>query len=108
MTGNQYQTLAEKTNTVTGEFALYYATLGLVGEAGEIANKVKKIIRDDNGKITQEKKDDLSKELGDVMWYIARTCNELELSLDNVMQQNIEKLLTRLEKNTIQGEGDNR
>ena len=56
---------------------LYYAVLGLSGEAGEICNKVKKIMRDDDGEITEEKREQLSKEIGDVLWYVAAACNEL-------------------------------
>lgn len=108
MTGNEYQTLAERTNLVTGEKALYYATLGLVGEAGEVANKVKKVIRDDGGVITEEKKSIVRKELGDIMWYIARLCSELGYSLDDVMQENLDKLALRQQQGKIKGDGDNR
>ncbi|MFZ3019962.1 MAG: nucleoside triphosphate pyrophosphohydrolase family protein [Minisyncoccia bacterium] len=83
-----------------------YPTLGLVGEAGEVAEKVKKILRDDSGKISQEKLDLLKKELGDVLWYIANLATELDLSMENVAMHNIEKLKSRLERNKIHGSGD--
>ncbi len=108
MTGNEYQQKAEKTNLVKGELALYYAVLGLTGEAGEIANAVKKIIRDNNNQITKEKIQQLKKELGDVLWYIARICSELNLNLDDVMKENIEKLYSRMQRNALHGDGDNR
>jgi NTP pyrophosphatase (non-canonical NTP hydrolase) len=108
MTPNEYQKLAERTNTVTGDFALIYAALGLAGEAGEVANKVKKIVRDDNNIVSDEKRAVIQKEIGDVMWYIARLCTELDVSLEDVMQQNIVKLAKRMERGTIQGDGDNR
>ena len=65
---------------------IIYPTLGLCGESGEIAEKIKKIIRDDDGIVTPEKKEALKKELGDVLWYISNLCNELEFKLidDNV------------------------
>ena len=85
-----------------------YPTLGLVGEAGEIANKVKKIDRDDDGKITQEKREDIKKELGDVLWYVAQLATEMNLDLNEVAELNLERLFSRKERGAIQGSGDNR
>jgi NTP pyrophosphatase (non-canonical NTP hydrolase) len=85
----------------------YYAALGL-GEAGEIQNQVKKIMRDDDGIITEERRKNISKELGDLLWYVAITAQEFGLSLDAIAQQNIAKLAQRKENNTIQGDGDHR
>lgn len=85
-----------------------YPTLGLSGEAGEVAEKVKKVIRDKEGKIDEETRGELKKELGDVLWYIAQIASELNLSLDDIAQLNIEKLSSRLERGKIGGEGDNR
>ena len=85
-----------------------YPTLGLVGEAGEVAEKVKKVIRDKNGLFDNESKLGIKKELGDVLWYIANLCTEFEFSMDDVALQNISKLQARVAKGTISGSGDNR
>ncbi len=85
-----------------------YPTLGLVNEAGEVAGKIKKIFRDKDGVIGEAEKEALKSELGDVLWYIAQICSELNLSLDEVAQANIEKLLDRQARGKIQGDGDNR
>jgi NTP pyrophosphatase (non-canonical NTP hydrolase) len=77
-------------------------------EAGEVLGKVKKIFRDQNGVLTDETRDALKKELGDVLWYLAQLSTELELSLDDIAEANIEKLLGRLERGTLHGSGDNR
>ena len=73
-----------------------YPTLGLVGEAGEVAEKIKKVIRDKNGIINEETRQEICKELGDVMWYISALCQELGLSMEKVAITNIEKLFNRL------------
>jgi NTP pyrophosphatase (non-canonical NTP hydrolase) len=88
--------------------AVIYPTLGLVNEAGEVAGKVKKIFRDKNGQISPETREALKAELGDVLWYLAQTCTELDISLDEVAESNITKLLDRQARGKIQGDGDNR
>lgn len=88
--------------------ALAYTALGLAGEAGEIANKVKKILRDDNGVVTEEKRTEIGKELGDVIWYLARVAAELNRPLSNLAEGNLHKLFDRLQRGVIQGSGDNR
>ena len=85
-----------------------YPTLGLVGESGEIAEKIKKVLRDDNGQLSEEKKVEVAKELGDVLWYIAQLATELKLDLDEIAQGNIDKLYSRLDRGVIGGSGDNR
>lgn len=87
---------------------LAYPALGLCGEAGEVAEKVKKIIRDSRGVVTPEAKLKLGKELGDVLWYLAQLCTELGLDLQNVAAQNLEKLAARSQAGTLQGSGDDR
>jgi NTP pyrophosphatase (non-canonical NTP hydrolase) len=87
---------------------IVYPTLGLVGEAGEIANKVKKIFRDDNGVITDERRTEIRKELGDVLWYLAQAATEFNLTLDQIAQENLERLASRAERGTLHGSGDNR
>lgn len=88
--------------------ALAYVGLGLAGEAGEIANKIKKVLRDDGGEITPEKAAELRKEVGDVLWYVARMATELQESLNAVAQHNLDKLASRRERGVVGGSGDNR
>lgn len=88
--------------------AIVYPTLGLVNEAGEFAGKIKKVFRDKNGEINPETREALQAELGDVLWYLAQTCTELGVSLDEVAKSNLTKLLDRQARGKIQGDGDNR
>ena len=109
MNFNEYQIKARETAVypnINSNFI--YPTLGLVGEAGEVAEKIKKVIRDNNGIISEEKKEEIKKELGDVLWYVANLAKELDIDLDDVAQGNIEKLFSRMERNKIHGDGDNR
>ena len=85
-----------------------YPTLGLVGEAGEVAEKVKKVIRDKKGVFDDESKLGLKKELGDVLWYISNLCTEFNFSMDDIALQNLEKLKLRAAKGKISGSGDDR
>ena len=85
-----------------------YPTLGLCGEAGEVAEKIKKIFRDDQGIVSKEKKREIAKELGDVLWYLSQIASEFELSFDEVAQLNIKKLKSRLKRGRLNGSGDNR
>ncbi|OGY56975.1 MAG: hypothetical protein A2119_01155 [Candidatus Colwellbacteria bacterium GWA2_46_10] len=85
-----------------------YPVLGLAGETGEVAEKIKKILRDKDGVVSDEDREEIKKELGDVLWYLSRLSAEMGLSLEDVAQSNIEKLFSRLERGKIQGEGDNR
>jgi NTP pyrophosphatase (non-canonical NTP hydrolase) len=85
-----------------------YPTLGLVGEAGEVAEKVKKILRDDAGEVSDEKRAAIKKELGDVLWYLTQVATELDLSLDEIAEANLEKLLKRKAEGKLGGSGDDR
>lgn len=87
---------------------IMYLTLGVVGEAGEVAEKVKKVLRNDLGVFSEEKKQELKKEIGDVIWYLSTLSHELGFSFDDVAKTNIDKLTSRLERNVISSEGDNR
>lgn len=85
-----------------------YPALGLCGEAGEVAEKVKKVLRDKNGVMDDASRAALKYELGDVYWYLARLCSELGFSSQEVVETNVEKLRSRKERGTLQGSGDNR
>lgn len=87
---------------------LLYTVLGLNGESGEVAEYVKKALRDANGEVSQERAEKLFYELGDVLWYVANTCEELGLDLEDVARANLLKLYDRKEREVLQGEGDNR
>ena len=109
MTLNEYQQKAGVTAIYPSKGEnIIYPTLGLVGEAGEIANKVKKIIRDDNGILTEEKKEIIKDELGDVLWYLAALSLELGADLETIAKNNISKLYSRMKRGKIKGDGDNR
>ena len=107
MTLNEYQQAALETAVYPEEFRIIYPTLGMAGEAGEVADKVKKVIRD-YGSFTSERKREIVKEIGDVLWYCATLANDLEYSLEEVGIMNIEKRKSRKERGVIGGSGDNR
>src|SRR6185369_12147935 len=101
---NKYQTLAKKTAVYPKIGKAYvYPTLGLTNEAGEFAGKIKKIFRDDKGKISKEKKEDLMHELGDVLWYVSQIATELDIKLSDIAKENVKKLLSRKERGTLHG-----
>ena len=109
MNFDNYQIKARKTAIYPNKDSNFiYPTLGLVGESGEVAEKIKKILRDKNGTIDNETKLAIKKELGDVLWYLSNLCDELKISLDDVALTNIEKLNLRLSRGKISGSGDNR
>ena len=85
-----------------------YPALGLAEEAGEVAGKYAKAVRDCNGIIDSERREAIIKELGDVTWFVAELCTLLNVSLEEVIQKNIDKLTSRKERNVIHGNGDNR
>ena len=103
---NEYQKQASETAIYKDK--LIYPTLGLAGEAGEIANTVKKILRDSSGNLQESVREDLIYELGDVLWYIAALATDLNVELSEVANKNIEKLNSRKNRGTIGGSGDNR
>ena len=109
MNFNDYQTKSRATAKypVIGH-GVIYPTLGLVNEAGEVAGKIKKVFRDKEGEISQETREALNAELGDVLWYISQVATELDLSLDEIAESNIAKLYDRLERGKLKGDGDNR
>ena len=104
-----YQRESRKTwNVIPMNNPIVYPTLGLLNEAGEVAGKIKKIFRDKDGVISEEDRQALKHELGDVLWYLTQICTELDLTLDEVAETNIEKLFSRFERNKIRGDGDHR
>lgn len=108
MTLNEYQEQANKTAIYKDEYRIIYPALGLNGEAGEVAEKVKKIIRDGSGEFSDEKKLELAKELGDTIWYCAALARDIGIDLETIAQMNIDKLKSRQERGKISGSGDNR
>ncbi len=106
LTMHMYQIHARRTAIYPNKGSnLTYTVLGLVGEAGEVANRAAKIIRDEDQKMTVKARYDLEKELGDVLWFIAVTCDELGLDMGEVAQENLNKLLRRQEMDTIKDIG---
>lgn len=108
---NEYQDKASVTATFTGkqaEHELMYLTLGACGEVGEIAEKVKKIIRNDDGVISEEKRELLKLEVGDVLWYLSQLSRVLGFSLDEAAQANIAKIMDRRARGVIKSSGDTR
>ena len=98
-----YQREAQKTAIYGVNHAVIYPALGLAGEAGEVANKVKKMLRD--GDFDRQA---VAAELGDCLWYIAAMCRDLNMNMGEVAVDNLEKLMKRKAKGTIKGSGDNR
>ena len=106
---NEYQTLALRTaRSKDAPNEIFHLLLGLCGEAGEIAEKTKKIVRDKDSDFGQLDTDDLTKELGDVLWHVAVIADYFDIDLEAVGATNIKKLASRLERGTISGSGDNR
>jgi NTP pyrophosphatase (non-canonical NTP hydrolase) len=106
-----YQQLATQTAVYPGQgefMGLAYAALGLSGEAGEVADQVSKVWRDSDQKVTDERREKIKKELGDVFWYAAQVCTELGISMSEVAKGNIEKLSARKATDKIHGEGSDR
>ncbi len=109
MTFSEYQKKSRETALYPDkDHNFIYPTLGLVGEAGEVAEKIKKVLRDKNGVIGEQTKQELAKELGDVMWYLSQLATELGLSLDEIAEKNFEKLFSRKDRGVLHGNGDNR
>ena len=115
MNFNEYQKRASKTDYRSKKFEkklmgnlLFYPTLGLVGEAGEVAEKVKKLFRDHEGKVDAQFKENIKLELGDILWYVAKLARALGIPLEAVAQGNLKKIMSRKKRNMIHGNGDHR
>ena len=105
---SEYQRLSRSTAHYPRNESLTYPSLGLAGEAGEFADHAKKVIRDDGGVVSDERRAAMSKELGDVLWYVAQLASELGLELDEIAQANLDKLRSRMERGVLSGSGDER
>ena len=105
---SDYQQRSRHTAQYPRSASLVYPALGLAGEAGEVAEHVKKAIRDDASSITPERKAALARELGDVLWYLSQLATELELELDAIAAENLDKLRSRQRRGVLSGSGDDR
>ena len=105
---DMYQQVAKTTAIYPREQAIIYPTLGLTGEAGEVANKVKKIIRDGSNKNDDRMVSEIKSEIGDCLWYIAVLASDFNIKLSDIASTNLEKLANRKKNNTIHGSGDAR
>lgn len=106
---SDYQLRSRATAVYPGAGAnLLYPALGLCGEAGEVAEHVKRLVRDDGGELTPQRRAALSKELGDVLWYVAQLASEAGLELDAIAAENLDKLASRRRRAVLHGSGDER
>ncbi len=105
---NAYQNAARKTALYADAYRVTYPALGLASEAGEVAGKVKKVLRDRGGDFGEDQIAAIRDELGDVLWYVATLAADLGIDMDEIAAGNIEKLRSRLERGAIQGDGDKR
>lgn len=99
-----YQIEARKTAAYAAEHKITYPALGLAGEAGELANKVKKLLRGDKGR--DELLEGIKSEMGDVLWYLAALADDLDVALEDIAAENIEKLRSRQVRGAIKASGD--
>jgi len=107
---NAYQRESASTAIYPGQgevMGLAYVGLGL-GESGEVQGKIKKVIRDDGGVLSDEKRAAIAKELGDMLWYVSQTATEIGVSLDDVAEDNLDKLADRRQRGVLGGSGDER
>lgn len=108
MNMNEYQAAALQTAVYPEQMRIIYPALGMNGEAGEVADKVKKVIRDNNLDFDAEKREAIALEIGDVLWYCATLAHDIGYSLEDVAKKNIDKLASRAQRDKLGGSGDNR
>ena len=108
MTFNDYTNAAKKTAAYPKDVAMAYLVMGAAGEAGEMCNKYKKVLRDQEGVLIEENVKKLLDEAGDVLWYLALLADELGSSLEQIAKENIVKLASRADRGVISGSGDDR
>lgn len=107
----EYQVKAGSTAVYPGQNGLIgtlYCTLGLTNEAGEVAGKIKKVLRDENCQFSDQRIQEISEELGDVLWYFAQLASELGLNLEEIARENLNKLADRAARGALKGSGDHR
>lgn len=103
----EYQTLAKSTAKYPKSEGVLYCALGLCGESGEVADKLKRVYRDHGGDLESQRVE-IARELGDVLWYVATLADELGFDLEEIADMNLDKLKSRLARDVITGQGDNR
>jgi NTP pyrophosphatase (non-canonical NTP hydrolase) len=108
LTFNGYQAAARSTAIYPKEIGLAYTALGFAGEAGEVADKIKKVYRDCGGVLDNTARAVITKEVGDVLWYAANLLDELGVTMEDCALGNLEKLAGRAARGTLQGSGDDR
>lgn len=104
----EYQARSRRTARYPQGLSVLYPALGLCGEAGEVAEKIKKVFRDNDGVFEDEHRAEIAKEIGDVLWYCAQVASDLGIALPDAAEGNLEKLADRSERGVISGSGDNR
>ena len=105
---SEYQRATNETAVYPKDKGIEYCIIGLIGEAGELANKYAKVIRDDGGVVSAEKGKELFVELGDILWFASELATNLNAELSDVADYNIVKLLDRKSRNKLSGSGDHR
>lgn len=105
---NEYQDFAQETAIYPIDMLVIYPTLGLVGEAGEVADKIKKVYRDNDRRFDAERRESIARELGDVLWYLANVATDLGYTLEEIATMNHDKIMSRKQRNVMHGEGDDR
>jgi NTP pyrophosphatase (non-canonical NTP hydrolase) len=108
MNMQDYQTQASKTAIYNDADIIVYPALGLMSEAGEVAGKIKKVLRDNNGHFDPNQREAISQEVGDVLWYLAALCTDLGIGMETIAQRNLDKLNSRMARGVIAGSGDHR
>ncbi|MFZ9078524.1 MAG: nucleoside triphosphate pyrophosphohydrolase family protein [Alphaproteobacteria bacterium] len=108
MNMQDYQTQASKTAIYNDADIIVYPALGLMSEAGEVAGKIKKVLRDNNGHFDPNQREAISHEVGDVLWYLAALCTDLGIGMETIAQRNLDKLNSRMARGVIAGSGDHR
>ena len=103
-----YQQFVRSTKAYDSEYNLVYPVLGLANEAGEVAGKLKKIMRDESGQMSEENFYAIVAELGDVAWYLTAVADDLGITISDIFYENYKKLSSRKARGVIKGSGDNR